>query len=181
MKTNLIFKRQVTLNNVTKVVTRIVPVDIPEIDSGEGWSLSGHTDCIETTADMYVHRLAPPVQEEQLSCIPAECTEKDENVSKFESGVSGTAKLVRAKTGTIKIVARKGKQTYNQTSPNSVCINDFTKNEFFKNCREFHGGGSGIFEFTRQCGRPYDYWNNVIDCEYQRQKKSYLTKIKQQL
>ena len=170
MKTNLIFKRQVTFNGVTKVVTRILPVDIPELDSGEGWSLSGHTDCIETTADMYVHRLAPVVQEEQLACIPAPEEQREVNVSKFESNVSGTAKLVRTKTGVIRIVARKGKKTYNQTSPNSVCINDFTKNEFFRNCREIHGDASGIFEFNRADGRPYDYWNNVIDCEYQRQK-----------
>ena len=52
MKTNLIFKRQVTLNGVTKTVTRIVPVEIPQIESGEGWLLSGHTDCIETTEEM---------------------------------------------------------------------------------------------------------------------------------
>lgn len=173
MTTNLIFKRQVTSNNVTKVVTRIVPVDIPEIDSGEGWSLSGHTDCIETTADMYVHRLAPSVQEEQLSCIPPECVEKGKDVSKFESRVSGTAKLVRSK-GVIKIVARRGKSTYNQTTPNSVCIDDYTKNSFFNDCRSFHGN-NGCFQFTTKDGRPYDYWNNIIDKEYQRQQKEQLS------
>ena len=36
MKTNLIFKRQVVVDGVTKVVTRIVPVDVPMIESGEG-------------------------------------------------------------------------------------------------------------------------------------------------
>lgn len=171
MITNLIFKRQVTVMGVTKVVTRILPVDIPQINTEEGWMLSGHTDRIETTEDMYVHRLAPTVTDEQLSQesynVSSEPT-KSEDTSKFESNVSGTAKLVRSK-GVIKIVARRGKTTYNQTTPNSVCINDFTKNEFFRNCREYFGS-SGCFEFSIQ-DKPYDYWNEVIDKEYQRQKK----------
>ena len=98
------------------------------------------------------------------------------DVEKFISDVAGTAKLVRSK-GVIKIVARRGKSTYNQTTPNSVCINDFTKNEFFKNCREIHGQGSAIFQFKATDGRPYDYWNDIIDKEYVRQKNKYLKGI----
>lgn len=186
MKTNLIFRRQVITDGVTKTVTRIVPVDIPMINSGDGWVLAGHADAIETCEDVYVHRLAPSTEMpvvcgEQLSiqdnCCETPQVERDiegsnksniTDVTKFISTVSGTAKLVRSK-GVIKIVARRGKSTYNQTSPNSVCIDDVTKNNFFRDCRMVHGN-SGRFEFSSNDGRVYDYWNDVIDKEYLRQK-----------
>ena len=170
MKTNLIFKRQETIEGVTKVVTKVIPVEVPFINSGEGWVLSGHTDIVEImTLDEFE---TSPITA-HVSSVSNEPIEEGANISvdieKFSSDVAGTAKLVRSK-GIIKIVARRGKSTYNQTSPNSVCINDFTKNEFFKNCREIHGQASGIFQFKPSDGRPYDYWNDIIDKEYQRQK-----------
>ena len=185
MITNLIFKRQVTIDNITKVVTRIVPVDIPNINSGEGWTLSGHTDSLEVCEGVYAHHVAPSVIEavpitvrsetiinprEEVVTVAIGTVDKADS-TKFQSDVKGTAKLVRSR-GVIKIVARRGKSTYNQTTPNSVCINDFTKNEFFKSCREKHGN-SGIFEFKQSDGRYYDYWNDIIDKEYQRQKRLY--------
>lgn len=183
MKTNLIFKRQVTIDGITKVITRIVPVNIPNINSGEGWTLSGHTDSLEVCEGVYAHPVAPAAIEAVPVTVHSETitTPVEESVTvtvgkvdkvdstKFESDVKGTAKLVRSK-GVIKIVARRGKSTYNQTTPNSVCINDFTKNEFFKNCREIHGN-NGCFEFIPADGRPYDYWNDIIDREYTRQKR----------
>lgn len=173
MKTNLIFKRQETIEGETRVVTKIIPVDVPFINSGEGWILSGHTDIVEImTLDEFE---AAPITA-HVSSVSNEPIEEGANVTvdveKFISDVSGTAKLVRSK-GIIKIVARRGKSTYNQTSPNSVCINDFTKNEFFKNCREIHGQASGIFQFKPSDGRPYDYWNDIIDKEYNRQKNKF--------
>lgn len=176
MKTNLIFKRQVTLNGVIKTVTRIVPVEVPQIESGEGWLLSGHTDCIETTDEVYIHRLAPPeVSTTKPTNTDVVDNATDKEVLKFNSNVSGTAKLVRSR-GVIKIVARKGKSVYNQTTPNSVCIDDFTKNNFFKECRAFHGN-IGCFQFTMKDGKHYDYWNNIIDKEYTRQKNEYLAQV----
>lgn len=170
MKTNLIFKRQVTSNGITQVVTKVVPVDIPFINSGEGWTLSGHTDVIEIMTLDEVETAPITAHVSSVSNEPIEeGTNAAINVDKFISNVSGTAKLVRSK-GVIKIVARRGKSTYNQTTPNSVCINDFTKNEFFKNCREIHGN-NGCFEFIPADGRPYDYWNDIIDKEYVRQKR----------
>lgn len=173
MKTNLIFKRQEIINGVTKVVTKIVPVDIPNIKSGAGWTLSGHTDIVEIVS-------IQEAQEQELS----ETTQDKEpleksNIVKFNSTVGGTAKLVRSK-GAIKIVARQGKSTYNQTTPNSVCINDFTKNEFFKNCREYHGN-NGVYAFKMSDGRLYDYWNTIIDKEYERQHKEFLKTLNQKI
>ena len=174
MKTNLIFKRQETIEGVTRVVTKVIPVEVPFINSGEGWVLSGHTDIVEImTLDEF--ETAPITA--HVSSMSNDSIEEGTNavidVEKFISDVAGTAKLVRSK-GVIKIVARRGKSTYNQTTPNSVCINDFTKNEFFKNCREIHGQGSGVFQFDPSDGRPYDYWNNIIDKEYQRQKTVFM-------
>lgn len=182
MITNLIFKRPVTVEGKTKVVTRIVRVNIPDIDSGEGWTLSGHADSIEICEGVYAHPVAPAAVKVVPVTVNSEtiinpvvdpvtvtvCKVDKADSTKFQSDVKGTAKLVRSK-GVIKIVARRGKTTYNQTTPNSVCINDFTKNEFFKSCREKHGN-TGVFEFKSTDGTYYDYWNDVIDKEYQRQK-----------
>lgn len=176
MQTNLIFKKQTTVNGETFVVTRIVPIEITGIDRGEGWILSGHTDCIEAPENtVRVYSDTQQVSEQQTILAPVTETKPDTSakITKFQSDVKGTAKLVRSR-GVIKIVARRGKTTFNQTTPNSVCINDFTKNEFFKNCREFHGN-TGCFEFKVSDGRPYDYWNVVIDKEYERQKKALVT------
>lgn len=171
MKTNLIFKRQEVIDGVTRVVTKIVPVDVPFLKSGEGWILSGHTDIVEVIDDLPV----PECDQVSFNFENNILDSKTAEVTRFESDVKGTAKLVRSK-GVIKIVSRRGKTTYNQTTPNSVCINDFTKNEFFKNCRETHGNGSGIFEFRISDGKPYDYWNTIIDKEYARQKEKYVNK-----
>ena len=149
MTTNLIFKRSISENGVTKVQTKIVPVDIKGIESGEGWILSGHAD-------------------EILYDVPKPT--KKSKAEKVESNVSGTAKLVRVR-GVIKIVARRGKTTYNQSSRNSVCINDSTKFEFFKSCRTHFGQNTDKFEFNPSDGKVYDYWNSVIDTEFQRQKE----------
>lgn len=161
MKTNLIFKRQETIEGVTKVVTKIIPVEVPHINAGEGWILSGHADVIEIVQDdPFENKPA-----EQLSMNLDDTQTKP--LKKFQSDVIGNSKLVRSK-GVIKIVARRGKTTYNQTTPNSVCINDFTKNEFFKSCKEFHGS-SGCFMFSKEDVQPYNYWNTVISREYVRQ------------
>ena len=180
MTTNLIFKKSVVVNNIATVVTRIVPVDIPTIEAGSGWILSGHADIVEVPSSDVVTVMNSGVESlKELSIEPPVVeTEKEQPVvgSKFESSVSGTAKLVRSK-GVIKIVARRGKSTFNSTTPNSVCINDFTKNEFFKSCRERHGQSAGIFEFRNSDGTYYDYWNDVIDKEYQRQLKEYKKKL----
>lgn len=178
MKTYLLFKRQETTEGVTKVVTKVVPVDIPQIASGEGWILSGHTDIIDILPDSSPEIASTTGTQLSIDEIPEdvrakfeklENTVKEPDLTKFISDVQGTAKLVRSK-GAIKIVARRGKSTYNQTTPNSVCIDDYTKNNFFKDCRAIHGN-NGCYEFTDKDGRPYDYWNDIIDKEYMRQKK----------
>lgn len=172
MKTNLIFKKQSTYEGVLKVVTRIVPVDIPQINSGEGWTLSGHTDIVEVISSEETDVEPNNVQkssEEDNKNVSKNSSKVDEDFTKFISDVPGTAKLVRHK-GCIRIVARRGKSTYNQTTPNSVCISDLMKNEFFKMCREVHGN-VGCFEFRTSDGKPYDIWNARIDSEYIRQKK----------
>jgi hypothetical protein len=159
MITYLIFKRQELVDGSNKVVTKVVPVDVPDIKSGEGWILSGHTDIINVVSSNTVE------QSEKSSS-------SEDSVTKFNSNVSGTAKLVRMK-GVIKIVARRGKKTYNETTPNSVCIDEYTKNEFFKHCRDFHGN-VGLFEFAVKDGRPYDLWNTRIDTIYSSQKQQFL-------
>lgn len=165
MKTNLIFKKQITVEGSSKVVTRIVPVEVPFIDSGEGWILSGHCDELEVVEHTCIRTIEDP------SSIVEEFPVKNNVMTlpeKFISDVSGTAKLVRSK-GVIKIVARRGKSLYNQTTPNSICIHDVDKQEFFNQCRHYHGN-IGIYQFKMSDKKPYDEWNKFIDEEYKRQQ-----------
>lgn len=172
MKTNLIFKRQVTVNGVSTVATRIIPVDIPFIESGEGWILSGHSDTIEVMSDDSADSLSLD-KSTQIDNTESE-VHKTSNITKFISDVTGTAKLVRNK-GTIKIVARRGKSTYNQTTSNSVCINDASKNIFFQHCRKVFGQATSQFEFTEEDNpKQYAWWSNFIDAEYIAQKERFL-------
>ena len=174
MKTNLIFKRQITIDNVTQVVTKIVPVNIPRINSGEGWILSGHTDLVEFAEEAPVNT-PEPIKFTEVTDVPDDVVaafsrlDNKESLSKFTSKVEGTAKLVRSK-GVIKIAARRGKSTYNQTTPNSVCIDNVTRDNFFKDCNRVH---AGTYCFGVSDGALYNYWNDVVEKEYARQKKQY--------
>lgn len=166
MTTNLIFKRQIVLDGISKTITRIVPVEVPHINSGEGWVLSGHTDSVEVVDDCVINIVSEKPLDDNSSKIGIT------DIAKFESSVPGTAKLVRSK-GVIKIVARRGKTVFNQTTKDSVCISDAVKRHFFKECTEYFGYNSDKFEFDTSCSR-YDYWNNFIDEEYLQQKKAYI-------
>ena len=163
MKTNLIFKRQVNTNGIVSTHTRIVPVDIPEITSGEGWVLNGHSDVIEVMKTSQINILKDEEKTEP---------KKYKDPTRFTSTVAGTAKLVRVKD-TIKIVSRKGKayNTYNANTLNSVCISDDVKVRFFNECKECFGSSTNIFEFTSE-GVPSRYakWSKFIDDEYTKQK-----------
>lgn len=180
MKTNLIFKRQSIIDGVTRTITRIVPIDIPYINSGDGWILSGHADSVEVL-DKSMVELFPMEDrsddvDSKISTYETYVKSNDSTVSttneplKFISDVAGTAKLVRSK-GIIKVVYRKGKSTYNQTTPNSICISDLVKNEFFKRCRMWHGETSGIYYFTEKNDySEYRNWSAFIDEEYRKQQ-----------
>ena len=171
MKTNLIFKRQQTVDGITKVVTRIVPVEVPYIEENEGWILSGHADVIERYDDL------------KPDPIPAkECavkTEVDSSVQdtkklinpgeKFDSPVLGTAKIFR-KNDKIGIAYRRGKKTLNQNTKDSVCVSDVVKSNFFTAVKNIYGTGVkeyAIYDHSKQ----FEFWNNFIDEEYERQRK----------
>lgn len=181
MKTNLIFKRQVTIDNVVKTVTRIVSVEVPDINSGEGWVLSGHCDLVEVS-DQNLVSLYTACKDASTSIDKADTTSEVKkripiDSDKFESPVSGTAKLVRSK-GVIKIVARKGKSTFNQTTPNSVCISDVIKNDFFRQCRECCSYSSTSYEFSEKIDiEKYNHWSDFMNTEYLRQKNIFLTSM----
>lgn len=163
MKTNLIFRKQIVENNTTKIVHKILPVELPDTEL-TGWQLVGHTDSIEVFDDTIITK---PDKINTSSAVT--------DVLKFHSDVPGTAKLVR-RAGTISIVYRKGKTTYNESAPNSICIAENIKESFFDACRQTHGASTTTFKFSTQ-DSPYSWWNKFIDEEYQRQKDRYMKKL----
>lgn len=161
MQTNLIFKRSTTVDGEYRVETKIIPVNIPQIEAGEGWTLSGHTDTVEVvTLDAPKKQSKKKETKENTFANPGD---------KYISNVAGSAKLVRV-NDTIKIAYRVGKSTLNQNTPNSVCIADSDKQSFFRCIKAYNGGAEYIIK--PDC-KDYDYWNKFIDQEYERARKVY--------
>lgn len=167
MKTYIGFKRSIVdpVTGETRSEIKFVPVDIPELDSREGWKMIGSADSISVLDPCSTESVEQQVIPEfQQALAPLQ------NGDSFESLTTGTARLVRLKNE-IKITYRKGKKTLNQTSPNSVCIDELTKNQFFADCRRAFGRDSEYFRFSTY-DKEYEYWNGFMDREYQKQLKA---------
>ena len=176
MKTNLIFKR-VQDGNVEMVM---VPVDIPQLNKGEGWTLASCCDTFTKfevpSESIVVTGKSLEVLEEVVEVIDTTAKsdpKKGEKISestdvpvggKYESQVCGTARLVRYKDK-IRITYRKGKTTFNRNEPNSVCIDDVTKQQFFNAVKRQYG--PDVSEWSLRSGDlEYDHFNKLIDKFY---------------
>ena len=187
MKTNLIFKR----TNQGKVEMVMVPVNIPQINSGEGWVLASCCDMFtkyEAPSEKIVVMGSPlTVIEEVLditsndgvSAAPQESvTAKKEPEThdvpvggSYQSQVTGTARLVRYKDK-IRITYRKGKTTFNRNDPNSVCIDDMTKQQFFNAVKRQYG--TGVVQWQLVLGdAEYTHYNELIDKLYEQGRVAY--------
>lgn len=95
---------------------------------------------------------------------------------KFVTDVDGTGKLVRSKDRkTIYIARRLNKKTgkiRNITEVNAVCISDFDRDLFFKDCREIYGllPEGSIYKLTPLLNEEkFKVWTSFMDREYKNQ------------
>lgn len=183
MKTNLIFKR----TNQGKVEMVMVPVDIPQINSGEGWTLANCCDVFtkyEAPSEALVVTGSPLTVIEQVVDVTdtiSKCeSKKDEKIpesadvpvgGKYESQVRGTARLVRYKDK-IRITYRKGKTTFNRNEPNSVCIDDMTKQQFFNAVKRQYGTGVVVWQLVLG-DTEYEHYNQLVDRLYEEGRIAY--------
>ena len=183
MKTNLIFKR-VHEGSVEMVM---VPVDIPQLNKGEGWTLASCCDTFtkfEVPSEPIVVTGKPlEVLEEDVEVIDTTAkseSKKDEKIpestdvpvgGKYESQVRGTARLVRYKDK-IRITYRKGKTTFNRNEPNSVCIDDITKQQFFNAVKRQYGTGVVVWQLVLG-DTEYEYYNQLVDRLYEEGRIAY--------
>ena len=183
MKTNLIFKR-VHEGSVEMVM---VPVDIPQLNKGEGWTLASCCDTFtkfEVPSEPIVVTGKPlEVLEEDVEVIDTTAkseSKKDEKIpeptdvpvgGKYESQVRGTARLVRYKDK-IRITYRKGKTTFNRNEPNSVCIDDMTKQQFFNAVKRQYGTGVVVWQLVLG-DTEYEYYNQLVDRLYEEGRIAY--------
>ena len=190
MKTNLIFKR----TNQGKVEMVMVPVDIPQLNSGEGWVLASCCDVFtkyEAPSEALIVTGSPLTTVEEVVDV-IDTTSKDRvygapqealtakkepetnNVSvggSYQSQVGGTARLVRYKNK-IRITYRKGKTTFNRNDPNSVCIDDITKQQFFNAVKRQYG--TGVVQWQLVLGdAEYAHYNELIDRLYEQGRIAY--------
>ena len=183
MKTNLIFKR-VHEGSVEMVM---VPVDIPQLNNGEGWTLASCCDTFtkfEVPSEPIVVTGKPlEVLEEDVEVIDTTAkseSKKDEKIpeptevpvgGKYESQVRGTARLVRYKDK-IRITYRKGKTTFNRNEPNSVCIDDITKQQFFNAVKRQYGAGVVVWQLVLG-DTEYEHYNQLVDRLYEEGRIAY--------
>ena len=183
MKTNLIFKR-VHEGSVEMVM---VPVDIPQLNKGEGWTLASCCDIFtkfEVPSEPIVVTGNPlEVLEEDVEVIDTTAkneSKKDEKIleptevpvgGKYESQVQGTARLVRYKDK-IRITYRKGKTTFNRNEPNSVCIDDMTKQQFFNAVKRQYGTGVVVWQLVLG-DTEYEHYNQLVDRLYEEGRIAY--------
>lgn len=184
MKTNLIFKR----TNQGKIEMVMVSVDIPQINSGEGWTLASCCDVFtkyEAPSEAIVVTGSPLTVVEEVvdvsdttskdgvSATPQEAmTAKKEPDThavpvggSYQSQVTGTARLVRYEDK-IRITYRKGKTTFNRNDPNSVCIDDMTKQKFFDAVKRQYG--TSVVQWQLVMGdAEYNRYNELIDKLYE--------------
>lgn len=192
MKTNLIFKR-VHDGNIEMVM---VPVDIPQLNKGEGWTLASCCDTftkfevpsepivvtgkplevieevvevLDTTSRDSVYDTTVKREPEKMEKTP-ESTDVPVG-GKYESQVRGTARLVRYKDK-IRITYRKGKTTFNRNEPNSVCIDDMTKQQFFNAVKRQYGTGVVVWQLVLG-DTEYEYYNQLVDRLYEEGRIAY--------
>lgn len=183
MKTNLIFKR-VHEGNIEMVM---VPVDIPQLNKGDGWTLASCCD-IFTKFEVPSKPLvvtgkpleAPEKVVEVLDTTVKSEPKKDEKTpestdvpvgGKYESQVRGTARLVRYKDK-IRITYRKGKTTFNRNEPNSVCIDDMTKQQFFNAVKRQYGTDVVVWQLVLG-DTEYEHYNQLVDRLYEEGRIAY--------
>ena len=183
MKTNLIFKR-VRDGSVEMVM---VPVDIPQLNKGDGWTLAS---CCDTFTKFEVPSETTVVTDDSLKVVDevVEVTDttakseskKDEKIpeptevpvgGKYESQVRGTARLGRYKDK-IRITYRKGKTTFNRNEPNSVCIDDMTKQQFFNAVKRQYGTGVVVWQLVLG-DTEYEHYNQLVDRLYEEGRIAY--------
>lgn len=104
---------------------------------------------------------------------------------KFLTDVEGTGRLILTKDKkTIYIARRRNKKTgkiKNITEVNSVCISDFDRDLFFKDCRSVYGmlPEGSVYKLTSQLDESlFKVWLDFIEKEYDRQLERFNNKNK---
>ena len=94
---------------------------------------------------------------------------------KYITDVPGTSRLVRSSDKSrIYIAYRTGKKTFNETRINSVCIDNFQREEFFDDVKAKHGylPFIGRYELTaKDCA--FNKWSSLMDRMYMREVTRY--------
>lgn len=159
MITNLVFKRVNKRPEGDITELKIVKAEIPEINRGEGWQLISSGDVVLSSG-------MENDEDEPTQFISA--TQIASGAS-FISNISGTARLVRKDSETILIAYRKGSKLKNQTTPQSVCIDDNLKFRFFNDCKVLYGGGANKYIITTRSPIMFDKWVKIMSEEYEKQ------------
>lgn len=185
MKLNLIFKRVVE-GSVEMIV---VPVDLPQVDAGQGWTLASSCNKFTVVEKPTIEQISKQIDEILPAALKSAPYKKETNKTPsaadatsqklndvpvggaYQSLIAGSARLVRYKDK-IKITYRKGKTTFNKNEPNSVCISDFTKQEFFNAVKRAHGPDVAVWQLV-STDSSYEHFNNLIDKLYEEGRIAY--------
>ena len=169
MKTNLIFKRVVE----GRIEMVMVPIEIP-LRKEDGWTLASNCDTFDTIDTSTIVSAQSDSFTKEYNTEETKSNVETVEIpagGKYQSSVPGSARLIRYKNK-IQIAYRKGKTTYNQNDPNSVCISDVHKQLFFNSVKNAHGSSVTSWALCAS-DDEYQHWNAIMDDLYEKGRIDY--------
>ena len=173
MITNIVLKRLNNSVNPPRTEIKVVEVYVPGVERGEGWQLVSSADIVDVVPKTEAAKTTTTKKTRRSTAKTVDDHVEAEHGEDFILTTPGTARLVR-KGNKILIAYRRGKETYHKYSPNSVCINDSVKNEFFSDCRTLCGTYPDKYVITHDIfPLTFDKWSNWMDDAYTKALKHF--------
>lgn len=107
----------------------------------------------------------------------ASTVEEDHEITKprpiwYDSTITGTSRLIRIPSKQIIKISRRKGSSDNTNRPNSVCIDNITREEFFKDVKAshyFNGLRFKVYELQniQEDNEVYEKWNNIVTKVYE--------------
>lgn len=175
MKLNLIFKKVDEITHLKE--TKIVPIDIPDLQEGDDWYLDGSCDVVTYTKPITAYAKEEIIENnsEKLEKVslessistPSTCINNKKEIEKNSQSYptitlnSVSSKLFRS-NGKISLARINPGQEINEYL---VYITDTERNEFFNDLKQTYGRYTSEYQLL-EGHKLYDKWNSFITQRY---------------
>lgn len=175
MKLNLIFKKVDEITHLKE--TKIVPIDIPDLQEDDDWYLDGSCDVVTYTKPITAYpkeeiiennsEKLEKVSSESPISTPSTCINNKKEIEKNSNSYptitldSVSSKLFRS-NGKISLARINPGQEINEYL---VYITDSERNEFFNDLKQTYGQYTSEYQLL-EGHKLYDKWNSFITQRY---------------